>query len=404
MRIDLIRATLSKPNLSIVLFIFLIIILNGTRAFPSEIKLIPKLSLRESYDDNIDFTKRQKIDDYITTVIPSLGLNRDSENSHIKAGGSAYIRRYSEKQRFNKTDQYYNLAFDYNPSPLFNINAKGSFTRYTIVDREQVDTELEEMDLIYTRSERKATRLQPGITWRLSELDSISLTSGYITVEYDDPTYSDYDTYHGILSWGRVVAGGVGEFFINGGYGATEYEKTSDKTDKTKNLSLFSGFDLSLSPQWSLNFWAGARRTILDYYQQGEERTERNWGGIGSITLKRLFERGYVSGELKRDIIPTGKYKTVERNLARVKVNYRFTKRLNGVLSSSLRSSKSESEYDTIDEDFYSLTSSITYTVLPNTNAKVSFTRTQLKDHKDFSTTRRNVVFIQITTYWEKFL
>ncbi|MCD6570715.1 MAG: hypothetical protein J7L53_08450 [Deltaproteobacteria bacterium] len=412
-----------KRKLHLLAFLVLIILLGETSVFSGEIKVRPAFSVRGTYDDNINFTQRNKIDDYITTIIPSLDLTRVSEKSRMEIGGSVNVKRYSKKQRFNKTNQHYNLAFDYIPSPLFTINADGSFTLDTTTE-----SELEETGLRYEHTvDRKAYRFQPGFAWSLSEVDSLSLNAGYSRVEYDEPfylgydNYSDYDSYNGALSWSHALSKDVATFFVNGGYSMTSYERdfykeafykeisNETKTDKTGSYSLYSGFNFSFSPKWSLNLWAGARRTISDYYQikpdkTKKEWTDRNWGGIGNISIRRSFERGYISAELSKDIIPSGRGETLERDLAGIRINYGFTKRLNGALSGSWSSSESERDHGTIDEDYYSFTSSLTYQVLDKTTAELSYSRYQSKDHSDFSKARRDVVFIQITTHLEKLL
>jgi len=402
------KICLLKYELLILWFLALIVLSSVTTAISAETKLTPGLSVRETYDDNIDFTQRNKIDDYITTITPSLDINRQGEKSRIGASASASVIRYSEEDRLDRTDQHYNLAADYILTPLFTINAKGSYIRDITTE-----SELEETGLRYERTvERKASRFQPGLVWKISEADSLSLNSGYSEIRYDEPSYlgyddySDYDSYNGGLVWSHVISNKGSTFFINSGYAYTDYKKTSDKT---ANYSLYSGFNFLFGPKWSTNLWAGARRTISDYYQimpdkTKKEWTERNWGSIGSISLVRSFEKGSVSAGLSRDIAFSGKYETVERTLASMNFNYRLTRRLNGALSGSWSSSKSESDYGNTDEDFYSFSSSLSYQILSRTTAMVSYSHSKSEDHYDNTRAGRNVVFLQITTYLERLL
>ena len=398
--------TIDKFNFSVVLFSILVVVSGTSFASEGFIKLKPKISVKETYNDNIDFTTRDELSDFLTTYTPSITISRDTEGSRIEMGASAQIEDYMEEDHLDNVSQYYNLGFDGNLSSFFTLNLDGSYIQDTTLENELIET-----GLIYAQSERETFRLGPGFTWRLSNIDSISFNSGYTDRLYETEIYTDYRNYDYVLSWSHVLSLEGTSLSVSTGYNNTDYD-----TSKLETLSLYSGLNLPLDPKWELNFWAGIRYTISEYdnlvlrldpstltfYLDNEEKTESNWGGIGNLSIKRHFERGSISGELSRDIVPTGRGELVVRDRARVILVYRLTDLLTGNLRGAWTESKSESSYRDTDEAFYSFTSSLRYRVWKNVNAGLSFTHSERENRRSDNEAYKNLVFVQITAFWDK--
>lgn len=399
-----------RYNFLIAFILILLVNFGVSDVSGSEIKLTPKISIQETYNDNIDFTSKNEIDDFITVFTPSLNFVRDTEKSHIKFNASAGIEDYQDENNLDDVIHYYDLTSGYNLSSLIMIDFFSSFRRDTTLDEE-----LETTGLILERSDRESYRIQPGITWNITEVDSLGFNFNFTKTRYDRESYTDYDNYDGTISWNHLISPTGTTYFISAGYNLTDYNDADVET-----YSLYSGFNLPLDPEWELNCWGGIRRTINKYdtyllmpypeppffYFARDDKTRRDWGGIGLFLIKRSFEKGSLLAEISRNIIPSGSGGTLERDRARLNISYRITDILTARLGGSWTDSQSESSNWNSDEEYYSFNSSLTYRLGEKITATLSYTRSE-KDYKNRSSDTkadRNVVFIKITSYWEKLL
>ena len=356
--------------------------------YGEEVRLKPKISIRETYNDNIDFVikddERDELDDFITVYKPSVAVTRNTEKSRILLDASLEIEDYQDKD-LDEVNQYYEGTLERDLSSSVTINGSSSFIRDTTLDNE-----LEDTGLIYTRSERTIFRFKPGLAWRPSEVDNFSFNIGYTDARYEEEkSYSDYSDYDGVLSWGHTVSPEGAYFSISTGYRFTDFN-----TSEVQTYSMYSGLNLPLNPIWEVKFWVGIRRTISEYDQ---EETERNWGGIGYLSIERYFEAGSLSAELSKNLVPSGTGQSIERDRAKVNIDYRFTESLTGRLGGSWTSSESESSYRSKDDEYYSINSFLRYRLGENITTRISYTYSQRENLNNDAEAYRNVVFVQVT-------
>ena len=391
-----------------------------------EIKIIPGIAVKETYNDNLDFVRKDhptldEMDDFITTYTPSLILHRNTERSKIKLNAKVDIEDYHHENDLDDVGQHYGLTYEYILSPLLVIDFKSSFKRDTTLE-----SELEESGVTYRRTDRESYRIQPGLVWKITEVDSLNFSYNFSKTSYDFYSYSDYTNNDVTITWDHQLSPRGTTWFFSGGYNITDYDDRKitpyDDDYEVTTYSVYSGFNLPLDEKWEVNLWGGIRRTISEYgifsvvmvpalsppffAWEREEKTEKNWGGIGSLAVKRHFERGLISAEINRNIFPSGSGGTIERGRIRVNLSYRLTDLLTGRLGGSWTDSQSESDYGNKDEDYYSVTPSFSYRLGEKLTATLSYTYSEKKYNniKDNNKAYRNLVFLQITAHFDNLI
>jgi len=103
-----------------------------------EFKLIPSISVREEYNDNILYTSRDEIDDWITTVSPGLEVIQRTEQLDLNLSAIVSPIYYADHSDFDEVDQNYGARASYQITSLFGVNATA---RYDVTNRPDRDIE-----------------------------------------------------------------------------------------------------------------------------------------------------------------------------------------------------------------------------------------------------------------------
>ncbi len=158
----------------------------------AEFKLTPSLTIREEYNDNIDLTKDNRRDDFITTIVPSLNAMIDSDLLTLNLDYGLYFKLFAKHSDENETSladtQRVRLDSTFNPiRDILFLKVSDVYARIPIDDRRQVGAG---NDFVNTTDSNILT-VNPYLVYPLTS--SISLTAGYTykNTWYDDPEGED---------------------------------------------------------------------------------------------------------------------------------------------------------------------------------------------------------------------
>jgi hypothetical protein len=377
-----------------------------------ESKLIPKISIKETYNDNINFSTSKEKDDMIFNITPLIRWNYQTEKTRTTASAEANILKYSKEKNLDKVNQKYNLTHNFRATELFGLNLNGSLIKDTTLESEM------ETGLFLKRSDRDYYNLTPGISLYLTEKTSLNLNLGYSKAEYEDPRYSDYDIYDGTLELVHTLSKEGATVSAQGGYTHSDYE-----TSNVDNYSLHIGLTYPFTEKWKLTAWAGARYTESEYEVQKWEhvywpgttyiiddrlvkRTEsdRNVGWITYLALTRAFTHGSGSVSINRDITSSGYGETIERDRATLSIAYSLAESITGRFSGSWSRSRSESQYKDTDEQLYNLRPSLSWQIMEHGKAELSYQYSTIEYMNKGTNAERNTIFLSFTIYWEKLI
>ena len=388
-------------------------LLAATGAQAAESKLIPEISIKQTYNDNINFSTTEEKNDLILTVTPILRWNSQTEKTGITANAEMDVIRYGKEHNLDEVNQKYSLGYDFRATELLGLNLNGSLIKDTTLD-----TEMEETGLVLKRSNRDFYNIKPGLSWYMTEKSQLNLTCAYTSAEYGASGYSDYDIYDGTLELVHTLSKEGATVSAQGGYTGYDYE-----TSNVDNYRLYLGFSYPFTQKLKLTAWAGARYTkseyelaewelvywpgtsiIKDYRIVKKTESDRNWGGLGYLALTRAFTDGSVSVSINRDITSSGLGETIERDRATLDIDYRFTQFITGRFNGSLSRSKSESEYKDTDQELCHLRPSLHWQIAERVLAELAYQYSKIEYKKTDTHADRNIIFLRFRIYWEKLI
>ncbi len=376
----------------------------------AESKLNSRISIKETYNDNINFSNREKKDDFIFTITPLLRWNCQTEKTWTTANAKLDVIRYSEKDDLDKINQQYNLSHDYRATELFSLKIDGSFIK---------DTTLEsDTDLGFTQSDRDSYNVRPGISLYLTEANSLSLNFGYSETNYEDSRYSDYNIYDGTMDFVHIISEEGTTISAQGGY--VYYD---NKTAKIDNYKLHIGLIYPFTEKLKLTAFVVARYTaseyevlesepvywpgtsfIIDYRSVKKTESDTSWGWLSSLALTRVFTHGSVSLGINRELTPSGYGEIIERDRATLSLDYSFTELFTGSFSGSWTRSESESKYRDTDEQSYTLRPSLKWRIMEHTVTELSYQYRKIENINTDANVDRNTIFLGLIIYWDNFI
>lgn len=166
---------------------FFIVVAWASRA-SAELTFTPSIMVREEYNDNIDLTKDNRRDDFITTVAPSLNALIDTNLLKLSLDYGLFFKLFAKHSEDNETSlaKTQRVRFDttYNPiRDILFLKVSDAYARVPIDERRPVAAG---NDFVNTTDSNILT-VNPYIVLPLTS--SISLTAGYTykNIWYDDP-------------------------------------------------------------------------------------------------------------------------------------------------------------------------------------------------------------------------
>lgn len=154
----------------------------------AELKLTPSLAVREEYNDNIDLTKDNRRDDFITTIEPSINVMLDTNLLKLNLDYGLYFKLFAKHPDKDETSlaRTQRVALDSTFNPIRDIlflKVNDVYARVPIDVRRQVGVG---NDFVNTTDSNILT-VNPYLVYPITS--SISLTAGYTykNTWYNDP-------------------------------------------------------------------------------------------------------------------------------------------------------------------------------------------------------------------------
>ena len=117
------------------LFSFSILLYFSTAiVFAAETKLVTSVGLKQEYNDNILYTKNDKNDDFISSVIPSLKLTHATEILNLSAQAGWEALFYWDNSDLDTINQRYRLNGNYRLTERWSLSATGRVVYDTTLD------------------------------------------------------------------------------------------------------------------------------------------------------------------------------------------------------------------------------------------------------------------------------
>ena len=310
-------------------------------ALQADTKWTPSVDLTGTYNDNIQFTRTDPVDDYVYTLQPKLKVDYQQELTAIEAAGDVTIRRYQDSDQMN--DELYHFELNGKSNLTERSRLRGS---YEFIKDTTLDSELYEIGRIYTREDRISHEAKLAPSYNLNERMSIGLSGRYRYVSYDSNLFNDYSDKSIYLPLSWRLATQIDTVYISPGYA---YRESDLHHSKSYNLRI--GWNHESTERLNLRFYIGARYTEYDNLATGD--SENNWGGLGSLQLNYDFETGALKLDFRHDLQNTAAGNQVNLTRLIARLRWYFTERVGTELIGRYYYTKNEGEDTNDSQQFY---------------------------------------------------
>ena len=368
-----------------------------------ELRLVPALSLKGEYNDNVFASASGRRADYVTGVSPSLTLARRSETGQAAVTGGANALYYLRDTREGDLGYFARGAGSFRASSRLSLETDLDFTR----DAGASFLDPATSQLVGSKSERQAYRA--GGSYRLSEHALTSVDLAFSRYDYDTPSYQDTSYYQGGVSLRYLLGPGN-----PGSWLAPQLSYRRDDTDlsRVENVSSTVGLSGQMNELWRATLSAGGRFTRSEIRGAGSAVpitvSDRGWVGSGALAYSGETGAGTLS--ISHTLAPaSGQSGARQLTETGVTLSRRFTGRLSGNLSAGYtRSRSAENQFSpqAVDERSRNASGALLYRILEaprdlSLEARYSYHSTKYRITG--AEVLRNTVMLQLTWQHEMF-
>ena len=391
-----------------ILIVFLLFFLSlPVTAVAGEVTLIPSLKLTGEYNDNINFTRKNKIGDYLGVIGPAIDFGYDTELLKLKSRVAVNVLRYAEETELNTEHQWYELDGTYKVLEKLQLKANLSY-----IKDDTIESETEATGLVTVRSERERYNGGCGFTYYVTELSDIGLGYNHIKTEYDWPGHVDYDYDSVVLSYNRRLKNLLDVFTIQPYY--THYDS---KVSIVDNYGLSLGWLHVLSETLTLTAFLGARYTETEYFLVESElifdptlsppyrityrevkKRNRDWGGVADIYLRKTGETFAMTIGYNHDLSYSSSGEPIEVYKIYCNAHKNIVTRFRVGFSANAYMTESEGRFSKEDSRHFNVTPAINYNIAEDYWLQIAYAYSYhydktLSDDKDYD---RNRVWITL--------
>ena len=377
-------------------------------AFGDDFQLIPSLTVRGEYNDNIFGSANDEESDFITTVSPGLELIESTQRLDLRAAAKISPFFYADNSDWNDVDQNYKGNLGYRISELTRIHANAA---YDVSNRP--DRDLETTGLVYSNDRRDRQDYGLGFDHSLSEKTALGFSCGYFQENWKDvdSDQQDLDAYnavlqftHNISQWWHSTIGRLNFGFAQYGY---------DTSDIDYYFATI-GFQHYFSETVNLIVDLGARYTKSDYSRpqlvfippsslemRMVETSDEDFGGIGKAILEIQSELTRGSLRISHDVTSAAsRGSTVQRSEAVLNLRRKLAERSALSIATGYYKNKADSDEfssDETDEDTLFFRTGIQWEIYEKFILEAGYRFSDTDDRVDDENTRRNLVYLQVS-------
>jgi len=389
-------------------FIFPFFVLFSEEAKGDEFKLIPSLSIKEEYNDNLFFTEKDKKDDFITTITPGIELIDRTERLDLNLSARLGGLIYAKNEDLNFLNQIYSGRLRYLLHQKLKFSADGGFTKDFSPDRD-----IEVTGLVTKAIRRYKYNFGSGLEYTLTEKTKTEFSYSFERYDYErDPEFVDTIS-HGV-NFGLIhdlsqqISNTLGR--ANLGY----YRYKFQDTDIDYYYGTI-GMSRAISEKWNILIDGGASYTHSEFDVERLEltpflrivREREKEKGVGWVAQATLSYRGEkttkgekTTGDLTfnhRMMPASGIVGVSERTSITLDIAHRFTYEFLGRLSVGYylnRAERGKFSRASIDEATFRINPRVRYEFTKDIALEASYSFTLVKDKEADTDARRNLFMI----------
>lgn len=281
----------------------------------SEILVEPRLSVSGGYDDNIDFSENDKIDDFGFSLRPAVVLGYGTELIKLEVTAELDYLFYLEENDFDRLNQQYLFDGQYYLSSRLSLLGGFEFK-----SDETIDAQLAETGRQYDEEGRDRYEGMGGVKYQITELTNITPKLRYINTHYRGSDSVDSELI--ILSMPYEISFRNQRDKLTLEPSAGYYD--SD-TQEAYNAALTANWEHLISERTTFSLKLGPRYTRSEF--KNDNNTDNQFGGVGELILYHAGETFSGGLDFTHNLYPDSDGNLVNRSRLRIDFRQYFSER-----------------------------------------------------------------------------
>lgn len=362
----------------------------------AEIKLIPQLSIKDQYNDNIFYDTNDfgKVHDLVAVIAPSLRLTDRTERLNASLQSTLQRTEFHEHNDFDSTDQFHTGSIGYSLTQNMNVSADARYARDS-----QIDRDFETTGLVLGTATRKRQHYGCGASAALTEKTWFSTSYAYDKDTFDNPAYSDSTIQNISLTLAHNLDALVSQTTvrISPSYALYDYPDT-----EVTSYSLMAGASKRITEVIDLSADMGSQVSQTKNILYGLfELREKTRGFLGQVVLSYRGERTRSSISYYQDYRSiSGEVGLSHYTSVRFNVNSRFTYEFTGDFTAEYFMYKRDEKIfvsSGIDETSVRIQPRLTYDYSDDLRFEASYRLALIRDNQDDGRAVQNLYSLNVT-------
>ena len=370
--------------------------------------IIPSLSVRQEYSDNLFFTSGEKTHSFTTALSPRLELVKKNErtNASLLAGMDWFVY-WDTHDVVTAFNQQYRGRLSHRLSERLGVSLGAGYSV-----NNQPDENITKDGVVINALHRNLQDYSAGIDFALSEKSVAGLSYQYRQEDYPEMPGADNRTHGVSLGYEydlrAFLPAARGRF--NAGFNSYEFD-----TSRTDNYSATLGLGWSLSETWSVTADVGGRYSVADFdvvslapaaqegtfYPKTIRDSRDSYGLVARAALTVRGETQNGSLTFSRDVGLSSSRNGTSENTS-IDVAYRrfLTDKFSSSLTGGYQMSRSDSDdlsAGRIDEDYIRCTAGVRYQFNRNMALDASYSYLKALYNQSETSAERNSVMVSFT-------
>lgn len=350
--------------------------------------LVPAVSVKEEYNDNIHFGKQKK-GSFISAVSPKVSLLQRTERLSVNITAILDVLYYSSATNLNTTDQNYWGTASYQFTPCFKAAVSAGYMRDSPTDR------ILETSGLVIRTPREQQDYSIVGKYLFNEKTGGSLTYAYQQINYSTSLLTDiyahffnlgieYDLDR-ILPFTKVRG--------EAGYNHADYSTGVVDVARADTFSLSLGASRMIHELWSVSADVGGKISEYSFYSP-KRSTEQRVGWTAKSAVEYRDDKTSGALRLYHNLQSlTGYAVPTEQTSVTAQVNRRFTYELTGMMYAGYFLSSSDNNNkirQTTDQRTYLVSPGVSYEFTQNLKLNFAYEYAYLDDRRNNDRVDRN--------------
>lgn len=322
----------------------------------------PSLETSGSYNNNIFFSSRDKEDDFIASVAPSLDLAVKTERFNLSAKPTFALVRYLDNPNLSRDREKYDIEMLARLSQRFELTAYSEYKKDSTQESEQDET-----GTVGFLSDRYRFFWSGGTNYLISEATKLKLNYNHSATSYDLGENIDWKFNTAAITGSHMMKDQKTEASLS-----LSFSKYVSDANKTNSLDGTLGFARKITERSSIKANLGVRRTTvdLDLKNTQDEGSTKKWGGVFSFDLNTRNEIVTTKLAYSRNLTHDSLGEPIERDQIRLNNYFRTSELTALIFDARVGQSRSESSSSNQKKTDFTLTPSFKYIFSKNSNLR----------------------------------